>query len=104
MKKFLSLTLAVIMTVSCVFVSAQSASAKRNRSCICKNVKAELYASNQVTVSWKKSQVQEVTKFMKKLVANIKRLKLFQRTVQLHIEKKFQRVNTYICCKSIQKG
>ncbi len=61
MKRFLSLTMAVIMAVSCVFVSAEAvnaAEAVEAEITVPKvtNLKATLYASNQVTVSWSKNK------------------------------------------------
>lgn len=75
MKNFLSLTLAVIMTVSCVFVSAQSASAAEIEVASVKNVKAELYASNQVTVSWKKSTSARGYQVYEKVGSKYKKIK-----------------------------
>lgn len=56
MKKFLSLTIALIMAVTGIFTTAQIAEASE----ICvepvSGVKARLYSSNQVTVSWSRNK------------------------------------------------
>ena len=75
MKKLLSLTLAVIMTVSCVLISAEAAKAAEIAVASVGKVKAELYSSNQVTVSWKKDKSVSGYQVYEKVGSKYKKIK-----------------------------
>lgn len=75
MKKFLSLTIAAIMALSCVFVSAEAANAAEITASTVSKVKAALYSSNQVTVSWSRNKTIKGYQVYEKVGKKYKRLK-----------------------------